>query len=1374
MTHSFNAGSYVVTQTVSDGVSTSTATRTIERHAAQRQPRRRGSPAPPPRATRRCRCRSTARPPPTTGRSRPTQWAFGDGTTGEGATATHVYEEPGTYTASLTVTDDDGVTGTATASVVVREPPPDQPPVAVADQLTTRQDTARTIDVLANDSDPEGGGLKVVSTGTPAHGTASCTEQGDCTYTPAAGYAGPDAFSYVVEDDAGGRATGQVTVTVNDVNDPPTADAGDDQDADEDALVLFDASGSDDADGEIVEYLWDFGDGTAPLVTTGPTNSHSYGLHGSYTVRLVVTDDAGATAEDTAVVSVANRPPTVTAGPFPRASVGATRPYTPTVWTAAEDPTSVSVDFGDGSPPEQVEITGSAMPPFDHAYAEAGTYQITYTATDSAGETATAEASVLVEDLLAAAGPDLTVDEGGSVTLGGENTPPDEFTSVTWDFGDGTTQAHGVQTEHVYRDDGVYTATVTVKDEAKTVTDSARVTVANVAPKPGLTVSVGAEPGKPVAMRGFASDPGPDDVSALTWKFGDGATATGARVNHAYAAAGTYIVELRADDGDGGVATKQAEVVVGGPRGRRDNRGRDFWLTFPANYSGDPALTLFIAAETATTGSVEVPGLGWGEAFSVTPGEVTAVRLPKDAQLDLTKHGVQDIGAHVSAKADVSVYGLNRIKFTTDAFVGLPTDALGTDYRVISYTESFGTGPEASVVATADDTTVTITPTADLTGHPIGAPVQVELDMGEAYQVRSDEDLTGTRIVASKPVAAFGAHNCANVPTTALFCDHLVEQLTPVDTWGRSFATMPLATRTGGDTFRILAAEAGTTVKVNGATVATLAAGAFHEQLIDGPATIEAGKPVLVVQYSNGSTFDSTVSDPFMTIVPPFEQFQSAYTVSTPDEGFGLNFLNLVVPAKAKADVLLDGAPVPAESFEAIGTSGFVGAQLEVGLGSHRVSSGSPFGVTVYGYDQDDSYGYGGGMALAEVATVTQLGLTPATETLDTGSEGCVEAKGTDAGGAPVPDVRVDFAVTGMHARSGFATTGANGVARYCWRGTSVGEDVTTAAVGALSRTAVKRWRLPNRTPTAADDAASTPEDRAVEIAPATLVGNDADPDGDPLTVTGVSGATHGTVALTDGKAVFAPDRDFNGPAEFRYAIADGRGGTASATVRVTVEPVDDPAPPRPPDEPKQEVKGESSASDLVLGCTEQLVVLEDVVPAGSKVRLVGVADRRFAGRTVSIVFVPSGKVVAKPKVAPDGSFAASAPLPPKRLRNSNLARYEARIGSERSLKLKLARRMRITAIGVTGGKVVVSGTVVGPLATKKADRVVELQRRVSCTRTESVAKAMPRPNGTFRIAVDVPAGQSAAVYRLRTKVRQSAASSRAVNTFTLPRGVNF
>lgn len=1071
-------------------------------------------------------------------------------------------------------------------------------------------------------------------------------------------------------------------------NTPPIADAGPDQQGTEDAGVVFDASASEDPGGSIASYRWDFGDGSDPVTSIGPSIGHAYAMHGTYTVRLVVTDDEGATGEDTATVHIANLPPTVTAGAFPRAPIGATRPYAVIVGTGPTEPTSVVVDFGDGSPHAEREVTGNTGTSFDHAYAQAGEYTITFTATDGVGDTASTEQTVVVADAVAAAGPDVASQEGASVKLGGKSTPPDTYTNVTWDFGDESPPGQGVEPEHVYRNDGVYTATVTVKDDAKTVSDQVRVTVANLAPDPGLTIDADAQPGVPVPMRGFATDPGPDDEPAFTWKFGDGTTGSGARLKHTYAKAGTYTVEVRADDGDGGVATEQAEVVVGAPRGRRDNRGRDFWLSFPTNISADPALTLFIAAETATTGSIEIPGLGWSGRFTVTPGEVTAVELPKEAQLDGVSSTVRDLGVHVAAKAEVSVYGLNRIKFSTDAFLGLPTDALGTEYRVISYDSAFS-GTEASVVATADDTTVTLTPTAALPGHAIGEPFEVRLDMGETYQVSTSGDLTGTRIVADRPVAAFGGHLCANVPLNVPFCDHLVEQLTPVETWGRRFATMPLATRTGGDTFRILAAESGTTVKVNGATVATLAAGEHREQLIDGPATIEAGKPVLVAQYSNSSDFDKTISDPFMTIIPPTEQFQAAYTVSTPAEGFADNFLNVVVPVAAKAGVVLDGAPVPAASFKTIGTSGYAGAQVPVELGSHRISSAVPFGVTVYGYDQFDSYGYGGGLALAEVASVKELRLTPAEETRAPGGEGCVEARGTDAAGLPVPDLRVDFAVTGANAASGFVPTGADGVARYCWRGAKVGDDAVVASVGALSRTAVKHWRTPA-------------------------------PPADPV-----------------------------------------------------VETPGDPAPPVK-QEPQQGVKGESSASDLVLGCTERMVVLEDVVPAGSKVRLVGVADRRFAGKAVSIVFVPSGQVVAKPKVAADGSFSATAPMPPKRLRNSNAARYEARIGAERSLKLKLARRMRITSIGVAGGKLVVTGTVAGPLAARKPDRMIELQRSVSCTRTERVAGVLPAANGSFRITVPVPAGAAAAVYRLRTKVRLSRSSTRAVNTFTLPRGVNF
>jgi hypothetical protein len=188
-------------------------------------------------------------------------------------------------------------------------------------------------------------------------------------------------------------------------------------------------------------------------------------------------------------------------------------------------------------------------------------------------------------------------------------------------------------------------------------------------------------------------------------------------------------------------------------------------------------------------------------------------------------------------------------------------------------------------------------------------------------------------------------------------------------------------------------------------------------------------------------------------------------------------------------------------------------------------------------------------------------------------------------------------------------------------------------------------------------------------------------------------------------------------------------------------------------------VEGEtetSTAADLVRACSSRGIVLEDVVQAGGRVRLIGVADKRFAGQMAKLVFAAGGKVVARAKIGPDGSFSTSAPLPPRKLRGSNRARYEARVGNQRSLRLKLTRR------------------VLGPLALRTKDRTIILERRVTCSKLEIVKRLQPRPNGAFSVAVDAPQGRTAAVYRLRTKVRASRRSPRLSSTFTLPRAVDF
>jgi hypothetical protein len=95
-------------------------------------------------------------------------------------------------------------------------------PTAVDDTLTTNEDTQGMVNVLVNDSDQDGDPLTVVGNTNPSHGTVMCTPAGDCTYTPAPNYNGPDSFEYTISDGTG-TATATVNITVTPVNDAPVA-----------------------------------------------------------------------------------------------------------------------------------------------------------------------------------------------------------------------------------------------------------------------------------------------------------------------------------------------------------------------------------------------------------------------------------------------------------------------------------------------------------------------------------------------------------------------------------------------------------------------------------------------------------------------------------------------------------------------------------------------------------------------------------------------------------------------------------------------------------------------------------------------------------------------------------------------------------------------------------------------------------------------------------------------------------------------------------------------------------------------------------------------------------------------------------------------
>jgi VCBS repeat-containing protein len=97
-----------------------------------------------------------------------------------------------------------------------------------------------------------------------------------------------------------------------------------------------------------------------------------------------------------------------------------------------------------------------------------------------------------------------------------------------------------------------------------------------------------------------------------------------------------------------------------------------------------------------------------------------------------------------------------------------------------------------------------------------------------------------------------------------------------------------------------------------------------------------------------------------------------------------------------------------------------------------------------------------------------------------------------------------------------------------------------------------------NDPPAANPETAVTAEDTPITVLTSTLLANDTDVDGDVLTVTGVNKAVNGSVVISDGSLIFTPSANFNGEASFEYAVSDGNGGTDTTTVTITVTPVND------------------------------------------------------------------------------------------------------------------------------------------------------------------------------------------------------------------------
>lgn len=459
----------------------------------------------------------------------------------------------------------------------------------------------------------------------------------------------------------------------------------------------------------------------------------------------------------------------------------------------------------------------------------------------------------------------------------------------------------------------------------------------------------------------------------------------------------------------------------------------DFPFTVVAANPWRREVTLTLEGGGARAPTVRVAARG--DALIETPWNPSLV----DAGDHLQRRSGIARGAalHLRATLRVSAWQFNPLKFirdpeceqgdrcfsySNDASLLLPANALGRDHVIASLplsrvlpsgrTEWTRAPGFVSVVGTAAGTQVTVTLRGDIEGSAdgsipptrAGGRVTATLNAGDVLQLvgalgglcadpvidrqtdstfcrpGASDDLTGSRVTASAPVAVFAGHDCALVPFDRYACDHVEEQIPPVDTLGvryvvsraRPMQAMRSAAQPEGEPtwVRVVAAYDDTAVTVlpEGVQGPTrLNAGESVSFMTGRHIEVTGSRPILVASFLVGADYLvdpsprplSARGDPSMSVELPLEQWRSVHDVYVP-QGFSPNFLDVVGSAGTR--ILVDGNAVTAPPDT--GVPGRAVWQIQVAPGLHRVSGAGAqdvVGLRVYGYAPFTSYMARGG-----------------------------------------------------------------------------------------------------------------------------------------------------------------------------------------------------------------------------------------------------------------------------------------------------------------------------------------------------------------------------------------------------------------------------
>ena len=501
---------------------------------------------------------------------------------------------------------------------------------------------------------------------------------------------------------------------------------------------------------------------------------------------------------------------------------------------------------------------------------------------------------------------------------------------------------------------------------------------------------------------------------------------------------------------------------------------------------------MLIAAEQGASGTVQVPGLSSLQSFTIPPGGTKRISIPPAAMVYANDY-VENKGVFIQSDRPITVFALGRrdlitlsipgfpgfsqdqptYAYSAAAYLVFPTPSLGTSYRIIAPGTFYGSG--FTVVATDDNTILTVDLVVSYDKRTAGVPYQVTLQRGQTYQFRTNLPVygeeTGTMVTANKPVAVIGGNDVRkNTGVTGLLLNSYASQLSPTSQGGTQFLLRPWDPRVLGQPYEVtvMAVDGEANVFLNGESIGQAFEWSPLVLNLTGANSLQSDRQVQVSQSTakyfsnppNGSILDST-----FTTIPSAAEASDSYLLSPLADEYTSTVATVTVSSAVRPSLRLNGSAVDGSLFSPIANTDLFTAQIPISAGANLLTADKPFRALLSGFapiiyrlnnnnnslvmdTYIGSFATPAGLEFGELGADSTISLVNDPQSVAPGQTATVTARVLDGSGKPLGGIRIEFAMTGANPTAGHAFSDFQGYTNFSYVGQAAGTDLVIASAG--------------------------------------------------------------------------------------------------------------------------------------------------------------------------------------------------------------------------------------------------------------------------------------------------------------------------------------